>query len=169
MRHAMLKRSGKQDSGEGSPLTFPKELVPFVLNAPLPVLVRSTLEWMLKQATLDQLFEQTAQDQYTRELTLTFLVALMLDVASGIQPSALKAFNARAIDLVVSRQALYAKLRRMEPALSAAVVGQLATLAGRAIERLGSCHAEPIPGYQARVVDGTVLGGRCEHRIKPLR
>jgi hypothetical protein len=165
----MLKRSGKHESGEGSPLTFPKELLPFVLNAPLPVLVRSTLEWMLKQATLDELFEQTAQDQYTRELTLTFLVDLMLDVASGIQPSALKAFNARATDLVVSRQALYAKLRRMEPAVSAAVVGQLATLAGQAIEHLGSCHGEPIPGYQARVVDGTVLGGRCEHRIKPLR
>jgi hypothetical protein len=56
MRHAMLKRSGKHESGEGSPLTFPKELLPFVLNAPLPVLVRSTLEWMLKQATLDELF-----------------------------------------------------------------------------------------------------------------
>jgi hypothetical protein len=69
----------------------------------------------------------------------------------------------------VSRQALYAKLRRMEPAVSAAVVGQLATLAGQAIEHLGSCHGEPIPGYQARVVDGTVLGGRCKHRIKPLR
>ena len=39
----MLKRSSKHESGEGSPLTFPKELLPFVLNAPLPVLVRSTL------------------------------------------------------------------------------------------------------------------------------
>lgn len=50
---------------------------------------------MLQQAMLEQLFEQTAQDQYTRELTLTCLVDLMLDVACGIQLSALRAFNAR--------------------------------------------------------------------------
>ena len=105
----MLKRPNKQDSNEGSPLEFPKALMPYVQKAPLPVLVRSTLEWMLQQATLEQLFEDTAQDQYTRELTLTFLVDLMLDVASGIQPSALKAFNARSDDLAISRQALYAK------------------------------------------------------------
>lgn len=164
----MLKRSGKHESDEDSLLTFPTDLLPFVLNAPLPMLVRSTLEWTLKQATLDELFQQSAQDQYTRELTLTFLVDLMLDVASSIQPSALKAFNAPATDLVVSGQALYARLRRMEPAVSAAVAGQLATLAGRAIERLGPCNTEPTPGDQARVVDGTVLGGRCEHLIRPL-
>jgi len=164
----MLKGSVKQDSNEDSPLEFPKALMPYVRKAPLPVLVRSTLEWLLKQATLEQLFEDTAQDQYTRELTLTFLVDLMLDVASGIQPSALKAFKARSDDLVISRQAFYAKLRRMEPAVSAAVVEQFATLAGQAIESLGPCHAEPIQGYLACVLDGMVMGGRCEHRIKPL-
>ena len=164
----MLKGSGKQVIDESSPLRFPKALLPYVLNAPLPVLVRSTLEWMLQQATLEQLFGQTAHDQYTRELTLTSLVDLMLDVASSIQPSALKAFNARSAALTVSRHALYAKLRRMEPAVSAAVTEQLANLAGQAIEELGPCHAEPIPGYRVLVVDGTSLGGRSEHRIKPM-
>jgi hypothetical protein len=28
---------------------------------------------------------------------------------------------------------------------------------------------EPLQGYRARIVDGTVLGGRSDHRIKPLR
>jgi hypothetical protein len=165
----MLRPSGRQESEEGSPLKHPKELSSFIHGAPLPVLVRSTLEWMLQKAMLESLFEQTAQDQYTRELTLTCLVDLMLDVACGIQPSALKAFNARAPSLAVSRQALYAKLRRMEPAVSAAVVQQFAVLAEQAIEQMATCPAEPVPGYRARVVDGTVLGGRGEHRIKPLR
>jgi hypothetical protein len=165
----MLNPSGNQELGKVSPLKYPKELVPFVRDAPLPVLVRSALEWMLQQALLEQVFEQTAQDQYTRELTLTVLVDLMLDVACGIQPSALKAFNARPASLAVSRQALYGKLRRMEPAVSAAVVQRFAMLAEQVIEHLGSCHAEPVLGYRARVVDGTVLGGRAEHRIKPLR
>jgi hypothetical protein len=165
----MSKQSGQQEVSQVAPLKYPKELAPFIRDAPLPVLVRSTLEWMLQQAMLEQLFEQTAQDQYTRELTLTFLVDLMLDVACGIQPSALKAFNARSTRLAVSRQALYGKLRRMEPGVSAAVVQQFAALAEQAIEQLGSRHAEPVLGYHARVVDGTVLGGRGEHRIKPLR
>jgi hypothetical protein len=165
----MPKASGRQELEESSPLKYPQELAPFIRDAPLPVLVRSTLEWMLQQAMLEALFEQTAQDQYTRELTLTCLVDLMLDVACGIQPSALKAFNARAPGLAVSRQALYAKLRRMEPAVSAAVVQQFATLAEQAIAQLEPCPAEPVLGYRARVVDGTVPGGRSEHRIKPLR
>jgi hypothetical protein len=165
----MLKQSCQQGIREDSPLQHPKELAPFIRDAPLPVLVRSTLEWMLRQATLEHLFERTAQDQYTRELTLTFLVDLMLDVACGIQPSALKAFHARPTGLTVSRQALYGKLRRMEPAVSAAVVQQFSVLAEQMIQRLGSGHAEPVAGYRARVVDGTVLGGRTEHRIKPLR
>jgi hypothetical protein len=139
----MPKASGRQELEESSPLKYPKELAPFIRDAPLPVLVRSTLEWMLQQATLEALFEQTAQDQYTRELTLTCLVDLMLDVACGIQPSALKAFNARSPGLAVSRQALYAKLRRMEPAVSAAVVQQFATLAEQAIAQLEPCPAEP--------------------------
>jgi hypothetical protein len=48
------------------------------------------------------------------------------------------------------------------------VVEQFAALAGQAIESLGPCHAEPIQGYRACVLDGTVMGGRCEHRVKPL-
>lgn len=165
----MLSRPGMQALQEGSPLKYPKELAPFIHGAPLPVLVRSTLEWMLQQAMLESLFAQTAQDQYTRELTLTCLVDLMLDVACGIQPSALKAFNARAPALAVSRQALYAKLRRMEPAVSTAVVRQIATLAEGVMAQLAPDAAEPVPGYCARVVDGTVLGGRGAHRIEPLR
>jgi hypothetical protein len=85
-----------QATEQSSPRKYPKEVTPFIHGAPLPVLVRFILEWMLQQAMLEFLFEQTAQDQYTRELTLTCLVDLMFDVARGIQPSALKAFNARA-------------------------------------------------------------------------
>jgi hypothetical protein len=49
----MLKGSVKQDSNGDSPLEFPKALMPYVRKAPLPVLVCSTLEWLLQQATLE--------------------------------------------------------------------------------------------------------------------
>lgn len=42
-------------------LLCPRALAPFLRRTPLPVLVRSCLEWMLAQAHLDALFEQTAQ------------------------------------------------------------------------------------------------------------
>ena len=67
----------------GLQLAYPNELEPFVQDAPLPVLVRSCLEWLVKKAMLNQLFAQTAESQYTREITLNFLVNTMLDVASN--------------------------------------------------------------------------------------
>ena len=76
-------------------LTYPPALAPFVRRAPVPVLVRSCLEWMVEHADLDALFAHTAQEQYTRELTLDCLVDLMLDVACGLHPSAHAALRAR--------------------------------------------------------------------------
>jgi hypothetical protein len=58
---------------------------------------------MLQQAMPESPFEQTVQDQYTRELTPTCLVDLMPDVACGIQPPALRTFNARAPSLAALR------------------------------------------------------------------
>ena len=164
-----MARKEARHHATASPLAYPAELEPFLHQAPLPVLVRSVLEWTLQQTMLEDLFEQTAQEQYTRELTLTYLVEAMLDVACSIQPSARKAFVARSAQLAVSRQAVYAKLRRMEPAISEAVVQRFSTLANRLIAQLEPLRQEPVPGFEARIVDGTVLGGRSEHRIKPLR
>lgn len=150
-------------------LMCPRALAPFLRKTPLPVLVRSCLEWMLAQANLEELFEQTARQQYTRELTLSVLVDLMLEVACGTQPSAHAALAARREQILVSRQAFYAKLQRMELPISEALVTRFAGLAGQIMGQWGRPGTEPIPGYQARVLDGIVLGGRTEHRIEPLR
>lgn len=150
-------------------LLCPRALAPFLRRAPLPVLVRCCLEWMLEQAKLDTLFEQTAEQQYTRQLTLDFLVDLMLDVACGIQPSAHAALKARTEQIVISRQAFYAKLQRMELPLSEAIVARFAELAGGIMAQWDFTGTEPIPGYTARVLDGTIPGGRTDHRIAPLR
>jgi hypothetical protein len=150
-------------------LQCPHALAPFLRRAPLPVLVRSCLEWMLEQANLESLFEQTAQKQYTRHLTLDFLVNLMLDVACGIKPSAHAALKARREQIDISRQAFYAKLQRMELSVSEAIVGRFAGLAESIIAQWGLDGNEPIRGFAARVIDGTVLGGRTDHRIAPLR
>jgi hypothetical protein len=86
----MASRAAKQDieATQEINLPYPRALTPFIRRAPLPVLVRSCLEWLIDAPTLERLFEQTAKQQYTRELRLGFMVDLMLDVACGIQPLA---------------------------------------------------------------------------------
>lgn len=149
-------------------LRYPQALAPFLRQAPLTVLVRSCLEWMVERADLETLFEETAHAQYTRQLTLDFLVDLMLDVVCGIAPSAHAALKSRREQMGISRQAFYSKLQRMELPVSAAIVARFAELAGPIMEQCHFAGVEPIPGYAARVLDGTIPGGRTDHRIGVL-
>ena len=150
-------------------LTPPRELLPFVRQAPLTVLTRSCLEWLFDAKALNQLFEETADKQYTRELTLEFLAYVMLDVVCGIHASAGAALKAHREHIDVSRQAFYAKLGRMEPAVSAAIVAHIAQRAEAVIAQMHGPNHEPLEGWSVRVVDGTYLGGRAHHRLDLLR
>src|SRR3954452_20512272 len=96
-------------------MTLPAILDPFAREAAATVMTRMALEWLIDEAALEQLFEDRAAAQYTRELTLTHMVDLMLDVAAGIRPSPRAAFEARREHLGVSAAAFYGKLKRMEP------------------------------------------------------
>lgn len=149
-------------------MDIPTILEPFVEGSPLTVMVRAALEWLVDGVVIEQVFEKSAASQYTRLLTLSHLVDVMLDVASGARPSPGASFHARRLDLMVSASAFYAKLNRMEPGVAAAVVARTAGRAGAVIEASGGKLDEPIPGYAARTLDGNVLSG-SEHRIAPLR
>jgi IS4 transposase len=149
-------------------MILPAIFDPFAKGAAATVMTRMALEWLVDDADLDQLFEDRAQSQYTRELTLSHMVHLMLDVASGVRPSPRAAFEARWEQLRVSAVAFYGKLKRMEPEVTAAVVRHLAGRARQVIEHAGGLLDEPVPGYAARILDGNVLAG-TEHRVAPLR
>src|SRR5436190_14480298 len=101
-------------------------LLPHGEAVPLAVMVRGTLEWLLDEATLEQLLQEHAPKQYTRELTLHALVRLMIQVAAGIRASVFAAYQAdQALDepsIQTTAQAVYGKLGRLQPAVSAAVV-----------------------------------------------
>lgn len=167
----MMRRNAKNDLEKLQQVTLPHPggLDPFLVSAPVPVLVRSCLEWLIDAEVLKQLFDAAAEEQYTREITLDCLVNLMLDVACGIEPSAGAALKTYRDEISVSRQAFYGKLNRMEPNVSAAVVTHVAELAESVIALLGPALAGSIAGYEARIVDGMYMGGRGEHRIAPLR
>src|SRR3954468_19317890 len=151
-----------------APLVLPAMLNPFIDGAPAAVMTRITLDWILDGTPLDDLFDEVAEDQYTRELTLTHFVQVMLDVASGNAPSPRAAYRRRDLELVASVSAFYRKLARMELAIPQEVVRRTASRARQLIVAGGGLLPEPIAGYAARILDGNVLTG-VEHRIAPLR
>ena len=147
--------------------------LPAILNdsikeAPIAVMTRIALDWIIRGTPFDELFERTAEGQYTREFTLEHLVLVMLDVVCGHHPSTRSAFLDRQLDLIASLTAFYGKLNRMELAITEEVARQTARRCGELIVAAGGLLPEPIPGYAARVLDGNVLAG-TDHRLIPTR
>ncbi|OWK45568.1 transposase [Fimbriiglobus ruber] len=151
---------------------IPITLVPHGLVVPLGVMVRGTREWMLDEPTLEQLFQEHAPDQYTRELTLSALVGLLIQVAAGMRASVQAAYQADPTEtqptITTSFQAVYGKLGRLQPAVSEAVVRYSGQRCGQVLDAKPNARNEPLPGYRMRVLDGNVLAG-THHRLTPLR
>jgi hypothetical protein len=147
---------------------LPAILDPFAAGAASTVMTRIALDWLIDETSLDPLFDQVAENQYTREFTLGHFVQVMLDVACGFRPSPRAAFLRRKLDHVASISAFYRKLDRMESAVPALVVRETAERARELIVAAGGLRPEPIPGYACRILDGNILTG-TEHRIAPLR
>jgi hypothetical protein len=141
---------------------------PFVEGAPCAVITRLALEYLVDDETLGMLFSEHATTQYEREVTLTNLVNVMLDVACGIRRSPRAAFLARTDQIAASLSAFYGKLNRTELGISEAVVSHTGQKASQLIRVMKGLATEPIVGFSSYVLDGNMLTG-TEHRLKPLR
>ncbi len=140
----------------------------FARQSPVTVMARAALEHALSPQAIDALFEQTAQRQYTRTLLFTSVVDLMGSVVAKIQPAVNAAYRAKAEALGVSLRAVYDKLRRTEPGLSAELVRHTARTPGPVITAMGGERAAWLPGYRIKILDGNHLAG-TQHRLKELR
>jgi hypothetical protein len=140
----------------------------FLAGSPLSVMVRGTIEHALPSRDLDALFQQTAQQQYTKELLFSSLVDLMSLVVCGVQPHVQAAFKDQAEQLPVTLKSIYEKLQRVEPCVSAELVRFTAQRCGTLIDELGGGRREWLPGYRVKVVDGNHLGA-SQHRIRETR
>lgn len=140
--------------------------------SPLTVLVRGVLEWTFHGDPIEHLFAQHADAQYTRKLTITSVVWLLLQVVAGVRRSVFAAFTADrtgpAPTLTSSAQALYTKVGRTDPAFAAALVRYSATRLRPLLQAAATTAVPGWRGYQVRVLDGTDLDG-TEHRLKVLR
>ena len=142
-----------------------KMFEPFLNQRPICVMARATLERLLDDSRVNELFERVADRQYTQELLFSELVGLLSEVVFGWQPSVHAAYQSKIDEIGVSTTALYKKLDRVETAVSAELV------------RDSFRQAEPVvraslprwlAGYRVKVLDGNHLSA-TEHRIEELR
>jgi len=137
----------------------------FTRQSPVTVMARAALEHTLFPQAIDSLFEQTAQRQYTRTLLFSSVVDLMGSVVAKIQPAVNAAYRAKAEVLGVSLRAVYDKLKRLEPRLSAELVRHTARTLNPVVTAMGGEREAWLPGYRVKILDGNHLAG-TEHRLK---
>ena len=140
----------------------------FAEDSPTSVMVRGLMEYVFAEAELNALFEQHAEEQYTRNLLFSEVVDLMSLVVCGIQPSVNAAYRRQAKALQVSRTAVYDKLNGIEPAVSAALVHQSSEHLSACIDAVGGALPEWVEGYRVRILDGNCLAA-TDHRLEVLR
>ena len=149
-------------------MVLPEVFRAFVEESPVSVMFRGILERVLGSERLDQLFADSAQRQCCGELAFSTCAELLALVVTQSRPSVHAAYRAQREKVAVSVQSLYNKLAGIEPSVSEALVRETAKDLAAVAQELGAELAGPVPGYEARIVDGNYLAG-TQHRLKELR
>jgi hypothetical protein len=142
----------------------------FIKQAPVAVMMRAAVTRAINDSALDQLFERSAQTQYTKEVTFSTLVKLLAQVTLGTYDTVHQAYR-HAKDVPVSVTAIYDKLKGVEPCVVEALVHQTAQNLNEVMKTLPlpATEASPgLPGLKVRQLDGNFLAG-TEHRLECLR
>ena len=140
----------------------------FVEQTPVTVMVRAIMERSFEPEQLEKLFEDTAQEQYTKKLLFSNVVGLMSLVVCGMYPSVGAAYRGYEKVIGVSKVALYAKINGLEPRISQALVRYSSEQLSAVKAEFSEGNKSILEGYEVRIVDGNHIGG-TEHRLKVLR
>ena len=140
----------------------------FVKKSPVSVIARGMMERVLNPEQLDQWFETTAQEQYTKDLLFSSVFDIMTQVVSGSRPTVSAAHQASKEEIGVSVTSVYNKLNGIEVNTSAELVRYAAGAVTPIIEGLKGTHRSPLAGYRVRLLDGNCIEA-SEHRIAELR
>lgn len=140
----------------------------FIEHCPAAVMVRASLERLLRPERLDQIFEAARQRQYVKQLLFSQVVAVMLAVALRVRGSVHAAYQAAKDSLDVSPAALYEKLNHIEPKTCSILIQQTAGDAARIIDAMPGAKKEILPGLRVFYLDGNHLAA-TEHRLDELR
>ncbi len=117
----------------------------FVEKSPVTVILRALMEVALDSSKLDELFEQTAQTGYTKEILFSTLVKMMSLVVCSVRQSIGSVYKATSEEIGVSKTAVYDKLNRLEPCVSRALVQSTALDLATIIHQSGGERPGPLP------------------------
>ncbi len=140
----------------------------FVERCPAVVMVRATLEKLLRPNRLDPIFADAKQRQYTKRLLFSQVVAVMASVVTRTHSSVHSAYLAMKDRLGVSPAALYEKLNHTEPEVASVMIRQTAGDAAKVIDSMPSAKTVIVPGLEVFDLDGNHLAA-TEHRLAELR
>src|SRR3954470_4102010 len=140
----------------------------FAEQSPVTVMARAALEHALHPRAIDALLENFAERQYTRKLLFSQVVDLMGAVVCNVRPAIHAAFQANAETIGVSLRAVYDKIDRTEPGVSAELVRHTARTLSPVISAMGGQRQPWLPGYTVKVLDGNHRAG-TEHGLRELR
>jgi hypothetical protein len=140
----------------------------FAKKSPVCVIARGLMERVLNPEQIDKCFDQSAEQQYTRNLLFSTLFDMMSDVVCGASKSVHAAYQASKEDICVSIASVYNKLNGIEVKTSAALVRYAAGEMKAIIENLGGTRPPLLPGFKVKILDGNCIEA-SEHRIGKLR
>lgn len=140
----------------------------FAAESPISVMARGMMERVLNPEQLDDWFDKTAEDQYTRDLLFSSVFEIMSGVVCGAFPAVNAAFRAHEQEIGVTVTSLYNKLGGIELNTSAALVRYAACEVQPIIEKLGGTQNPLARGFRVKLLDGNCIEA-TEHRIKELR
>jgi hypothetical protein len=140
----------------------------FVEASPISVMARGTMERVLNPEQLNEWFDNTAQDQYTRDLLFSSVFNIMSQVVFDSHHSVNAAFQGSKEDIGVSITSVYNKLNGIEVNTSAELVRYAAGEVIPVITKLGGAVKPLLPGFHVKLLDGNCIEA-TEHRIKELR
>jgi hypothetical protein len=141
---------------------------PFVEKSPVSVMVRGATERLLSPGWVDRVFEQTADDQYTRTLLFSGVFGLMCQVVLGQRKSIHAAYMPNMEEIGVSITSVYNKLNGISTVTSSELVRDSAAQCAEIVREMGGERAPWLAGYRIRVLDGNCIEA-TEHRLKELR
>ncbi|MDP7211762.1 MAG: IS4 family transposase [Vicinamibacterales bacterium] len=140
----------------------------FVDKSPICVMARGLLERVLSSDSVDEVFERSANRQYTRDLLFSTTVDLMSHVVCGQRKSVHAAYQANVDEIGVSVTSVYNKLNGVETVTSQSLVRDTAESVQPIIEKMGGTIPPLLPGYRVKILDGNCLPA-TDHRIRELR
>lgn len=141
---------------------------PFIEKSPISVMARGMLERVLNPDQLNEWFDTTAKEQYTKDLLFSTIFDLMSQVVQGSQPSVHAAFQASTEDIGVSVTSVYNKLNGIETETSAELVRYASEQVEPIIIELLGEQTPLLPGKRIKLLDGNCIE-KSEHRIGELR